>query len=78
MRLMISLSGWTARNTSPSSKALKDGKIVGTACQSPGMNAEDAMDAIEALERGEEIAKRATVNTPKTFADNISDCPGDW
>lgn len=28
MRLMISLSGWTARNTSPSSKALKDGKIV--------------------------------------------------
>ena len=57
---------------------LKEGKIVGTACQSPGMNAEDAMDAIEALERGEEIAKRATVNTPKTFADNISDCPGDW
>ena len=57
---------------------LKDGKIVGTACQSPGMNAEDAMDAIEALERGEEIAKRATVATPKTFADNISDCPGDW
>lgn len=57
---------------------LKEGKIVGTACQSPGMNAEDAMDAIEALERGEEIAKRATVNTPKTFADNIADCPGDW
>ncbi len=57
---------------------LKDGKIVGTACQSPGMNAEDAMDAIEALARGETIEKRATVNTPKTFADNISDCPGDW
>ena len=57
---------------------LKDGKIVGTACQSPGMNAEDAMDAIEALERGEEIEKRATVDTPKTFADNIDACPGDW
>ena len=57
---------------------LKDGKIVGTACQSPGMNAEDAMDAIEALERGEEIEKRATVATPKTFIDNIADCPGDW
>ena len=57
---------------------LKDGKIVGTACQSPGMNAEDAMDAIEALVKGETIEKRATVNTPKTFLDNIEDCPGDW
>ena len=57
---------------------VKEGKVVGTACQSPGMNAEDAMDAIEALERGEEIEKRVTVATPKTFADNADDCPGDW
>ena len=33
---------------------------------------------VEALARGEEIEKRVTVNTPKTFADNIEDCPGDW
>ena len=57
---------------------VKEGKVVGTACQSPGMNAEDAMDAIEALEAGETIEKRMTVNTPKTFAANADDCPGDW
>jgi ABC-type sugar transport system substrate-binding protein len=57
---------------------VKEGKVVGTACQSPGMNAEDAMDAIEALEAGEMIEKRMTVNTPKTFAANADDCPGDW
>lgn len=57
---------------------VREGKVVGTACQSPGMNAEDAMDAIEALEKGETIEKQATVNTPKTFADNADDCPGDW
>lgn len=57
---------------------VKEGKVVGTACQSPGMNAEDAMDAIEALENGEKIEKRVTVDTPKTFAANADDCPGDW
>lgn len=57
---------------------VKEGKVVGTACQSPGMNAEDAMDAIEAIEAGKTIEKRVTVNTPKTFADNADDCPGDW
>ncbi|MBQ6510170.1 MAG: hypothetical protein IJI07_11905, partial [Flexilinea sp.] len=57
---------------------LKDGKIVGTACNSPSMNAADALEAIEALVCGEESENRATVNTPKTFRDNIDVCPGDW
>lgn len=59
-------------------KLLTAGKIYGTACQSPGQNASDAMDAIEALVAGETIEKRVVVATPKTTLENIEVCPGDW
>lgn len=57
---------------------LKAGKIFGTACMSPATNANDAMDAIESLDAGKTVEKKASIDTPKTTQANADSCPGDW
>lgn len=57
---------------------LKAGKIFGTSCMSPATNANDAMDAIEAIVAGKTFEKKMAIQTPKTTKANADSCPGDW
>jgi len=57
---------------------VKEGKVYGTTCMSPGANAEAAADAIQGLVNGEDVEKVKIVPSPKTTQENADECPGDW
>jgi ABC-type sugar transport system substrate-binding protein len=57
---------------------VKEGKVFGTSCNSPGMNAISAMEVIEDMVAGKKVELRGVVPSPKVTNANLSDCPGDW